>query len=242
LWRRGLLAAVVLIAAVIGLSPLLAWQKMGQQRALSLNNMRRLGNGLLLYAQDWDGCLMPPAKRLPDGAWQTWPEGLRPYVAPQSTFVNPANPVALSGKGARHPVYGYPVRTSYALNRRVWDTFAPGPFPMENLELPGQTALLVEAGPMWRDPLHPPRGPASPFALLDYGDTTDRVNGLSPYPSSHDGRMVAVAADGHGVLLKVEHYSPPDGPRDPLYGRIGDNLYNWNGGHPNGQTDRPPRE
>lgn len=238
-WIGACLFALVL--AGVTLPPLLAWQRAGQMRAQSLSNVRRLAFGALLYSQDWDGRLMPPESPRPNGRWQTWPDTLRPYVGPVSVFNNPANPITSEFK---HPSLGYSVRAAYAVNRRFWNTFAPGPFPLENLELPAQTALFVEAGPMRPDPLRPPApGVSLPkIALLDYGDMLDRVNGLCPYPSVHDKRMAVAAADGHGLLVTVEHYRPSDGDHDVLYGRLGGDIYNWNGGHPNGATDTPPRE
>ena len=211
---------------------------MGEQRALSLSNIRRIGTGALLYAQDWDGRLMPVAERLPSGGRQTWPETLRPYVGGDATFENPCNPTTAA---TRHPTEGYPIHSSYALNRRFWDVFAPGPFPLDNLELSEQTAMFLEAGPFWGSPTRKLRPPASAPALLEYGDTADRWQSLVPYPSTHDGRIAVVAADGHGVIVSVEHYDFKS-RHDTLYGRIGGNIYNWNGGHPNGETDRPPRE
>ncbi len=231
------MALLVCIFAGIGLPPLLEWRQMGERRALSLSNIRRIGTGALLYAQDWDGRLMPVAEPL-NGRWQTWPETLRPYVGGESTFENPSNP---TNSATHDPTSGYPVRASYAFNRRFWSAFSPGPFPLDNLELSEQTAMFVEAGPFWISPTHKPSANSSALALLDYGDTTDRWQGLVPYPSTHDGRIAVVAADGHGAIVTVEHY---DGKtrHDPLYGRLGGNLYNWNGGHPNGATDRAPRE
>lgn len=239
-WRRWLLAASVL-AALLGLPSLLSWQQRGLNRAAGLSNIRRVAYGALLYSQDWDGRFMPIARRRETGDWQTWPQTLSPYVGTPATFSNPANPVQESLK---HPSEGYPVLTSFAFNRRFWDTFAPGPFPLENLELPAQTALFVGAGPMWRDPLEAPRRRAdgTDTALLEYGDTLDRRDGFSPYPSPHDGQTVVAAADGHGILVKVQHYTASQGEHDRLFGRIGGDIYNWNGGHPNGETDRPSRE
>jgi hypothetical protein len=237
---------VLLVALLVslGLPPLLSWQRLEQQRAVSLSNLHRLSMGLLLYTQDWDGHTMRPAERRPDGSWRTWVDALHPYVGVPTFFSDPANPVAPFGPKVRHPVYGYPISSSYALNRRLWDTFSPGPFPLDNLELPGQTVLFVEAGPMWRDPRRPPRRDAerASIALLDYGDTTDRVQGFCPYPSPYEGRMPLAAVDGHAAIVRVMHYSAAEGPHDPLYGRIGDNIYDWNGGYLNGQTDSPPRE
>jgi hypothetical protein len=239
LWPVRVGAAVV-IGLTLGLTlpPLLQWRQMGEQRALSLSNIRRIGTGALLYSQDWDGRLMPVAEPLPTGVWQTWPQTLRPYVAGDDTFENPANPTP---PGTRHPVLGYPIHASYAFNHRFWNTFSPGPFPLESLELSEQTVLFVEAGPFWTGATHRTRSSPPALALLEYGDTTDRWRALVPYPSTHDGRMVVVAADGHGVPVTVEHYDAKT-RHDVLYGRIGANIYNWNGGHPNGETERAPRE
>ena len=217
---------------------------MGQQRAESLANLHRLAYGALLYSQDWDGRLMAPARKLADTTWETWPDALKAYVSDQSSFNNPSNPVDGSSVSFKHPILPYTIPTSYAMNRRFWDTFSPGPFPLENLEMSGQTVLFVEAGPMKLHPRRPESGTENDtrFALLDYGDTTDRVNSLTPYPSTHDGRMAIAAADGHVTVLRVAHYSPEDGKHDILLGKIGNGIYNWNGGHLNGETDKPAHE
>ena len=245
--RRGALlgtAIILTLLAIVALPPLIDWQRMGQERALSLSNIRRLGLALLLYSQDWDGRAMPLTTKLPTGELRGWPQILKPYVNPASVFSNPSNPITPFQSSFHSPDDGHTIETSYAFNRRFWNTFADGPFPMENLELPAQTALFVEAGPVRGPARHPSRRNAqSPNIALDsYGDTTDRINSLAPYPSTHDGQMVVVAADGHGLLVRVEHYSVDDGNHDPLLGRLGGNIYNWNGGHPNGETDRPPHE
>lgn len=225
-----------------GLILLIIWQQREQRRAESLSHLGRLANALLLYTQDWDGCPPVPAERQGDGSWHLWPDRLRGYIGSESLLSCPANPVPADPKSLRHPTHGYSVATSYALNRRVAGVFDPGPFPLENLELPSQTALFVEAGPLRRDPRHPYHASALPLAVLDYGDTCDRVQGLSPYPSLYGGRMAVVAMDGHALTVHVAHYGPEDGPHDPVFGRLGSAIYNWNGGYPNGQTDQPRHE
>jgi len=222
----------------------LSWQIQMQQRALSLTNMRRVATGIQMYAQDWDERIMPPTERLPDGTMWAWPHLARPYVSPDSAFSNPSNPVTPFKSKLRSTTENRPIDTSYALNRRFWNTFSPGPFPYENLELREQTVLLMEAGNMALDP-RSPRLPVAgtPGPAVDsYGDTTDRIGGLSPYPSVHTGYMDVITAEGRGVSIKILYYYPKDGPHDTLYGRVGENIYNWNGGHPNGQTDTPPHE
>ncbi len=240
--RPASIALLVLaaLAAAFGLPPLIGWQRMGSERALSLSNARRISTGLLLYSQDWDYRLMPPAERLPTGAWRPWPLRARAYVSPDSTFSNPSNPVTPFHSRVNAPRDGYPIDASYALNGRFWGAFSPGPFPLENLELPEQTVLLMEAGPMSR--LRYEGDPRGSLGVVIYGDTTDRIEGLIPYPSTHAKKMAVVAADGHGAVVTIEHYDQMLGLHDTLYGRVGANFYNWNGGFLNGQTDRPPRD
>ena len=225
------------------LPPLFGWQEMGEERALSLSNMRRLGGGLLLYAQDWDYRFAPQVSGNGRGLSRTWPEAIRPYVGSDVAFSNPSNPVKPFQSLVRDPLDNCSVDTSYALNRRFNGTFAPGPFPIENLELPDQTALLVEAGPMREAPKSNGKSKTQrDIALIGYSDTTFRVANLVPYPSTHDGKMAIVAVDGHGAVVSVAHYNDKSGAHDSQYGRIGAGIYNWNGGHPNGETDRPVRE
>jgi hypothetical protein len=237
------LCALTLIAV---LPPIFAWQSDNQQKALSLSNMRRVANGCLIYAQDWDLRMPPPSQRLSDGFVLSWPRLVRPYVLLDDAFTNPSNPVKPFPRQAtlRDPTDNRPIETSYALNRRFWGEFGAGPFPLGNLEIPEQTVLVAEAGRMAADPRHPRLAGSekSGFALDLYGDTTDRVRGLSPYPSTHAGEFGAVAADGHGVMLQVLYYGPTDGPHDKRLGRLGKDMYNWNGGHDNGETDRPAHE
>lgn len=247
--RRHLLLVGALIlllgALLVGLFPLYAWQRGELEQARSLSNLRRLADSLQLYAQDYDGCLMAPVQFYPSAPPLTWPTRLQGYLSSLPGLLeNPANPTTAAPSSLMDPLHRYHISTSYALNRRFYGVFSKGPYSLDNLELPEQTVLLVEAGPMWS---HTGRGrdrtpTPHPIARLDYGDTTDRVQGLVCYPSTHFGKMAVVAADGHAKSVRIAHYGPADGPHDPLYGRIGDDIYNWNGGHPNGFVDTPPHE
>jgi type II secretory pathway pseudopilin PulG len=241
---RGFGIALLLVAVLIALPPLLDWQRLNEQRTLSLSNLRRLTLALQLYAQDYDGCLPVPAERQTDGQWLTWPDRIKGYTQLSSIRENPSNPISALHTTVMEPDLHIPVHTCYALNHRFNSQFSRGPFHLENLEMSNQTAMLVEAGPMWnvtgRDGQSDPH--PAPYARLDYGDTLNRYRGLVAYPSTHGGRIAVSAADGHAASLRVEHYLPADGPHDPLYGRIGGDIYNWNGGHPNGELDHPAHE
>ena len=237
---RRQITAIVLIAFVTLISivpPLFLWQQREKRQARSLSNLRRIGLGTLLYAQDWDGRTMPPVQKLPNGKILTWAHTLIRYGANADVFQNPANP--LSMPLPKDLKFSSEVNTGYAINGRLWDTFAPGAFPLENLEIPEKTVLAVEAGNAWSR--FDKAEKVAPFAALTYGDTTDRLSGFVPYPSPHGGKIAVVAADGHTVLISVAHYDN-EMPHDTLYGRIGGKIYNWNSGYVNGQTDRPNRE
>ncbi len=242
--RKRLFFGFAVTLFLLSIFPIWRWQAINQQRMLSTTNMRKVGNSLLLYMQDWDYRLPPPAEKDKNGEWVSWAHRIRPYVSNDSVYSNPSNPVEPFHSKLRHPTENRPIDTSYALNRRFWNTFSSGPFPTENLELPSETALLVEAGAMTRVSTRPvfQLGTPTAFALDLYGDTTDRVNGLIPYPESHDGQSVIVALDGHSLAAKLAHIDHTGGPHDLLYGRISYGIFNWNGGHPNGETDRPVRE
>lgn len=244
--RSALAIAAGAVALGTALWPLFAWQGENQAKALSLSNMRRVANGLLYYSEDWDQRMPPPVQTMPNGPMQSWPQLVRQYVLLDEAFSNPSNPLKPFQVPAlfKDPIDGHAIQTSYALNRRFWSVFAPGAFPAGNLEIPEQTALLVEAGRMAADPRHPRLTALQHggFALDVYGDTTDRVHGMSPYPAMHGGELGVVAADGHAIMARPPHYIPEDGPHDRLLGRMAGNIYNWNGGFPNGETDIPPRE
>jgi prepilin-type processing-associated H-X9-DG protein len=193
--------------------------------------MRRIGNALLLYAQDYDSCLPQPEKPLGGGRWRTWWDGIQPYLGSGGPAQCPQNPV----DGAVNPYYQYPFEVSYALNERFYGRFGPGPFPVDNVELPEATALLVEAG---RIRTHGPLShKSSRQAMTWYWDVAWFPNG---YPSPHNGRMNVACADGHVANLKVQTYTAVQ--HDALYGLLGDGVYNWNGGRPNGRAFEAPRE
>lgn len=225
------LAILLAVSALISAVPALRWRSAQMARTRCLTNQRRMATGLLLYALDHDGCLPPPEYPQPDGRWRTWIACLQPYIADQQITDCPVNPF----QKATNPYHGYPADSSYALNLRFFGVFAPGPFPIDNVEIPAQTVLLTEAG-LYRE--KGPFGPPSyPWAMTWYWDTAWWPN---VYPSPHNRRMNVAVADGHSVSVKVAYYTPEG--HDPLYGRLGGAVYNWNGGYPNGQTDGAPRE
>ncbi len=225
------------MAALYGV--LFLWRQDERAEIVTLTNLQRLGNGTLLYAQDWDG--RPPPARFPleEGAARLWSDALKPYIEARH-LINPANPfpeTAKRGSGFAPPVPGF------AMNVRFTELGSGRTTSLEGLELPGRTALFVGAGPSWKNPLDASEGQGTDGSPL-YDDISDRdEKGCFRYPSSLRKRLPVGAADGHAELVEVENYVPtPAQPHDRRFGQIGSGIYNWNGGCPPGETDRPPHE
>jgi prepilin-type processing-associated H-X9-DG protein len=187
---------------------------------------RRVGTALLLYAQDHDGNLPVPEYTKSDGSQRTWVNLLQSYLAQDEKLSCPlldmSNVKDRSGK--------YSVASSLTLNERFFGKFSSGAFPLDNLEIPGQTAMVVEGGPYTLSPSGNKSGE------ITYSDLfTHR----SWYNAPHTGKINVAAADGHLVTL-----TPPKSivGHDAMYGRLAGTIYNWNGGHPNGDTAGYPRD
>jgi prepilin-type processing-associated H-X9-DG protein len=221
------LLAVVVAAGV----PALSWQRLQSQKTRCVSNQRRLATALLLYAQDHDGRLPPVDYRTADGTWRHWVDISQVYISREDVAVCPAN----GAEGATEPTKGYAFPYSYALNARFFGAFGAGPFPIENLELPAATALFVE-NRTFTAGQNPPSAGAR-HALSGYWDY---VTNPTAYATPHGSRMNVAAADGHVVTLTIPSSRP--GAHDALYGHLAGSIYNWNGGHPNGDTAGPPRQ
>jgi len=210
-------------AIAIALVPLFGWQATMESKATCVSNERRLATSLLLYAQDYDWRLPRHSYKRDNGFVVTWVDTVMPDMPGRQVALCPAT--ASSQKGSATGPRDNPY--SYALNVRFYDRFQPGPYPYENLELPAQTAMVVETAA---------RGPKSP-SVSGYWDTTVDTD---CYPVPHGGRANVAAADGHVITVKIARHAPGD--HDVLYGRFGGSMFNWNGGHPNGDTTGRARE
>lgn len=234
LWRRPIIdifLVSIVLALGVGVFAAMSFRSEMATRSQCLGNERRLGVALMLYAEDYEECLPPPSIKTENGGRAFWISLVRDYLDGGNVFNCPDN----TAKGDVDRRYGLPYPCSYAINGRFNSFFTKGPFPLTQLDIPYQTALLVEAGGERR--AGPFSSAASNRAACVYWDTAGFGN---LYPSPHAGRMCVLAADGHAAAVKVEHYDRID--HNPVYGCLGDEIYNWNGGFPNGRTDLPPAE
>src|SRR2546430_1583372 len=118
--------AIVMPVAVLALKTRL----IEDRRTLCQTNLRRLSTALLLYAQDHDSALPPPEYQAANGRWRHWMDIADPYLGGQNLTACTAN----RADGAISASHRYPYPISYALNERFFGVFAPGPFPVENIE------------------------------------------------------------------------------------------------------------
>ncbi len=227
-----ILLVPVLLALGVGVFAAMVFRSEMATRSSCLGNERTLGVALMLYAEDYEECLPPPSVSARHGGRIFWISLIAGYLDGGGNVFNcPDN----SAKGDVDRRYGLPYPCSYAINGRFDNYFMKGPFPLTQLDIPYETAMLVEAGGERRNgPFAPP---ASNRAACVYWDTADFGN---IYPSPHAGKMCVLAADGHAAAVKVEHYDRIN--HNPIYGCLGDEIYNWNGGFPNGRTDLPPAQ
>src|SRR5579862_748320 len=115
--KLAIAGALLCLVGLIGMPPVLGWQRLNANRTQSLSNMRRLAIGLQLYAQDYDGSIPVPAQRQADGSWLTWTGRIKGYADLRLILDNPSNPISSAPERVVEASGGFAVNTSYALNR-----------------------------------------------------------------------------------------------------------------------------
>ncbi len=217
-----LLIPLVAVLAVVARA-MMETERVESQKVACITIERRLSTALLLYGQDHDGCLPMGDYSLGSNKWRTWVDLLHSYLAQDEKLFCPLLPMT----DVKESTHGYPMPSSYTLNERFFGKFSTGPYPIDNLEIPAQTAMIVEGGPFKSKPA---------VGAILYGDLYTQPE---RHNTPHDGKLNVAAADGHVVTLKppakiIDH--------DVLYGRLAGTIFNWNAGYPNGHTAGPPHE
>lgn len=133
------IAIIAILAAI--LFPVFAQAKAASKKAVSLSNVRQIGQATLMYANDYDDRFFlmvyfgEPGQTHPDnfGAFR-WPWVLMPYTKNMSIFRSPADTKELISqdlceggcRDPRNPYYGYlwGIFPSYGFN---WFYLAPDP-------------------------------------------------------------------------------------------------------------------
>ena len=243
------IAIIAILAAI--LFPVFGRARENARRTSCVNNMKQLGLGVSMYAQDNDG-------RYPmSSGLQRWPNYIFPYVKSRQLFVCPSVSDAQTrgqtwSTSDPERYYGYGYNYQYLGNSR---TPARPSFPFTATDslvsAPAQTVAIADtrgvgttgaSGTYIIDPPRlvsyvdgTPRGSGRPSATIAYypndAGATDGVETLRSTPSDRHLEMVGVAfADGHAKAMKLSVLDDFDGNgiKDNGYfnGRaVADNLF-----------------
>jgi len=192
--RRGFtlieLLVVIAIIAILAaiLFPVFARAREKARQTSCLSNLKQLGLGGLMYAQDYDETLpMHVTATNSAPTWVYWPETMQPYIKNQQMLVCPSNPpgFALSSFGGTY-------RTSYGYN---WTWLGSG-----------------NAAPPWGRAMAQVVYPANTIMFAD----SERSYVVHPYNTSgapsysympsarHNEGSNTVMVDGHAKWFKLE--------------------------------------
>ncbi len=128
------IAIIAILAAI--LFPVFARAREKARQTSCLSNVKQIGLGVMMYAQDYDEkynfayCINPT---------MTWPNLLMPYVKNNQLFTCPSDPDEWSIGGGLY--------LSYIPNYRMFppgDTATPTPTKMAQLTKPSQTIAIAE--------------------------------------------------------------------------------------------------
>jgi prepilin-type N-terminal cleavage/methylation domain-containing protein/prepilin-type processing-associated H-X9-DG protein len=206
------IAIIAVLAAI--LFPVFAQARAKARQTACLSNMRQIGNGLMMYTQDYDetlpGNAINPAINRPDqgygplplgwmdpAAGRNWAREVQPYVKNLSVFVCPqAKPrTQLNADGPTNPYREVPSppggNTSYLLNG-IAATKALAAMPA-----PADTVYLHESIVFWGTAQERPRPdlPANPDRYREF-------NNVGLYDFVHNDGANLLFCDGHAKWQK----------------------------------------
>ncbi len=196
------IAIIAILAAI--LFPVFARAREKARQSSCLSNMKQLGLGGLMYAQDYDEMmLMHVVATNASPTWVYWPEVLQPYLKNQQLLRCPSDssPTSLGS-------FGGTVVTSYGYN---WTWLGSG-----NATVPWGRALAAVENPagtiMFGESLR---------SYVVHPSSTSGAPNYSYMPSDwHNGGSNAVLMDGHAKWYKLENIwqaGVANGPHRDLY-------------------------
>ena len=233
------IAIIAILAAI--LFPVFARARENARRISCVNNMKQMGLGVSMYAQDNDGRY--PMASNTDGSGRRWPDYIFPYVKSAQLFVCPSvgsgdvdsrGPGWAAATGQAGKYFGYGYNYQYLGNSR---TPARAGFPFTATDsvvsAPSQTVAIADTGGVGAtgttgvyvvDPPQlvlnadsTPRGSGRPSASDAYypsgsgGNIAQRAT-----PAARHLEMVSVAfADGHAKAMKLEKLDDFNGDGTP---------------------------
>jgi prepilin-type N-terminal cleavage/methylation domain-containing protein/prepilin-type processing-associated H-X9-DG protein len=200
------IAIIAILAAI--LFPVFARAREKARQASCLSNLKQIGLGAMMYAQDYDECLMPgfmctsgAPVSTPDLRWWYVPNGrIQPYVKNMQLLICPSAATYTYGYGINYNLYsGGPSPTP--------GCYSAGGREMARIARPAETGYFADSGncPYPGNSRGHWGGPPSPPGANLCGRVECRHN---------DGANV-VYCDGHAKWQQMNQFAP------------GTTLWNW---------------
>ena len=200
--RRGFtlieLLVVIAIIAILAaiLFPVFARAREKARAISCLSNLKQLGVGIMMYAQDYDECVMPGNLCNNGDHVQHWwsdPNGrIQPYVKNTQILVCPSDP---SGIG-----YGYNYNLNNGGDSGTTGCYSAGGRPLAKFTRPADTGVLADADVGCR---YPGNGGSSLWGWHPAG--YNMCGGVS---GRHNDGANITFADGHAKWLNKDKFAP----------------------------------
>jgi prepilin-type N-terminal cleavage/methylation domain-containing protein/prepilin-type processing-associated H-X9-DG protein len=185
------IAIIAILAAI--LFPVFAKAREKARQASCLSNMKQIGLGILMYAQDFDEKIMSwkISGDCNDDLVRPWRHAVYPYIKNTALFICPTSQWAAWPVCSHyHPeVNAFPIPTSYALNDCHDGGGGGSNLILGHILRPAELYLLGEAAHnMWRPVMIPSDPNGRPCARN--------------YPAVHNDGVNVTYCDGHSKWVK----------------------------------------
>nr|WP_081722065.1 prepilin-type N-terminal cleavage/methylation domain-containing protein [Geminisphaera colitermitum] len=186
-----LLTVIAIIGILAGIMiPTVSKVRKTAARSTCASNLRQLGMGLALYAEENRGAL--PRAKEPDTNGLAWPTLIGNIIKVDSTKANQNNVFICSAAKSTYP--NPPIRT-YGINLTGDKNLAPAPaIKLASLTAPSQTAMLVEVK-------------YDSGNGLGYNSLAESINGQYTKPrleARHEGKANMLMADNSVRLITLD--------------------------------------
>ncbi len=142
------IAIIAILAAI--LFPVFARAREKARQSSCLSNVKQLGLGMMMYAQDYDDCL--PLNQRTYAAGGYWYERVAPYLKNEGILHCPS----LLGAGFNPTGADHTYISDYTCNHNIYYSGYGGPLTiLAKLDRPAQLMLLCDNVEGW-DYVHPP--------------------------------------------------------------------------------------
>jgi len=192
--------AIISILAAI-LFPVFSRARENARRSSCLSNLKQIGIGVAMYAQDNDGNYL-----IHTGAGRLWPQLVEPYLKSAQVYNCPSRPKILYAGGWNNMIsYGY----NYWMSRTNFTNASDS-----GITRPSETVMMAETGnsentlgyylcyPSWWGGTN---NRASLYYGFDYFGTDWTTSGATPSGATAPARMTAIHLDGTNILWVDGH-------------------------------------